>query len=351
MTMNILAQKADEPSGKFSGVIFGDYYYNASRDTGFAKLPNKATSGDKGVHGLQLRRIYLTYDYKFSSRFSSRFRLESDEANFTATGADKANKFGMFVKDAFIKWNYVANHELIVGIQGGPAFEVSEGVWGHRFLEKTILDLRGIVPSRDMAISLKGQIDSSGIFKYWVMYGNNSAGKPEADKYKRFYGHVEVTPIKNLSITAYTDFQTKAEITNAYDNKTDGNDILTAALFVGYKVKNKYSAGIETYYNKVENGYDNKTTLLDRTGMGMSVFGSFNINEKLAAVGRYDYFEPNSDSGAKGDTRNWVVAGFTYKPVERMIISPNVIFETYEDMGARKVTSTVTPRLSFSWTF
>lgn len=353
MTLNITAQKTDEqPSGKISGVIFGDYYYNAARDTGFAKLSNKATSGEKGVHGLQLRRIYLTYDYKFSSKFSSRFRLESDETNFTATGTDKANKFGVFVKDAYIKWNYVTNHELIIGLQGGPAFEISEAFWGHRFLEKTILDLRGIVPSRDMGISFKGQIDSTGFLKYWVMYGNNSPGKPESDKYKRFYGHVEVNPIKNLSITAYADYQTRAEIINAYDaNNAVGNDILTTAVFVGYKVKNKYSAGIETYFNKVENGYDNKTALLDRSGMGISVFGSFNFTEKLAAVGRYDYFEPNNDSNAKGDKRNWFLAGLTFKPVERMIISPNVILETYEDIGARKITNTVTPRLSFSWTF
>lgn len=352
LATNILAQKDDGPGGKLSGIIFGDYYYNAARDTGFTNLKNKATNGAKDVHGLQLRRIYFTYDYRFSSKFSSRVRLESDEANFTASSSNSANKFGMFVKDAFVKWNVIANHALIIGIQGGPAFEISEGVWGHRFLEKTILDLRGIVPSRDMAISLKGQIDSSGVIKYWLMYGNNSAGKPESDKYKRFYGHVEVTPVKNLSITAYADYQTKVDITNPYDaNKEVSNNILTVAFFIGYKAKDKYSAGIETYYNQVNNGYNNTTALLNKTGIGMSVFGSYIINPKLAAIGRFDYFEPNGDANAKGDTRNWFIAGLTYKPAEIMIISPNVILETYEDIGDTEIKSSVTPRLSFSWTF
>jgi hypothetical protein len=354
LTVSLSAQKADEPSGKMSGLIFGDYYFNAARDTGFANIKNAAVTGAKDVHGLQFRRINLTYDYKFSSKFSSRIRLESDEANFTASSSDKSSKFGVYIKDAWVKWNFSANHELIVGIQPTNAFEVAEAVWGNRFLEKTILDLRGYVGSRDMAISLKGKLDSTGIFKYWLMYGNNSASKPESDKYKRFYANVEITPVKNLSITAYADYQTKADIKNKYESNAEiNNDVLTAAFFVGYKVKNKYSAGVEAIYSSISNGYENKTdsVFVDKSGMGLSVFGSVNLAPKLAAFGRFDYFEPNSDSNVSGDKRNWYIAGLNYKPTEKIILSPNVIWETYEKVGAVDIKSSITPRISFSWTF
>jgi hypothetical protein len=352
MATGICAQKTDEPAGKISGVIFGDYYWNAMRDTGFSALKNTALSGLKDVHGLQLRRIYFTYDYKFSSKFSSRFRVESDEANFTANSSDNANKFGLFIKDAHIKWSVFSGHDLIIGIQPTPAFEVSEGIWGNRFLEKTIMDLRGIVPSRDMAISLKGRLDSSGIIKYWVMYGNNSPGKPEKDQYKRFFGQLEFTPLTNFSITLYADYQARQGIQNEYDSGNEvNNDILTLAFFSGYKMKDKYSAGFELYYNKINNGYTNNSSLLDKPGIGISIFGSVNITQKLTILGRYDYFEPNNQQDATGDKRNWFIAGMTVKPVERLIISPNIIIESYEKVDAIEIVSSVTPRLSFSWTF
>jgi len=352
MATGIYAQKSDEPAGKISGIIFGDYYWNAMRDTGFADLKNIASSGLKDVHGLQLRRIYFTYDYKFSSKLSSRFRVESDEANFTANSTDKATKFGLFIKDAHIKWNVVPGHDLIFGIQPTPAYEVSEGEWGNRFLEKTIMDLRGIVPSRDMAISLRGRIDSTGKVRYWLMYGNNSPGKPENDGYKRFYGHVELTPVKNVIITAYADYQVKKEIIDPFEVTNElKNDILTLAFFTSYKIKDKFSAGFELYYNKVNNGFNNGAFLVNKTGIGCSVFGSLNLTQKLTVTGRYDYFEPNSQEGSAGDRRNWFLGGMNYKAADRLIISPNIIIESYEKMGAIEIESSVTPRLSFSWTF
>ncbi len=350
--LNLSAQKTEEPSGKVSGLIFGDYYYNAVRDTGFANIKNAAVTGSKDAHGLQFRRINLTYDYKFSSKFSSRIRLESDEANFTVNSSDKSSKTSVYIKDAWVKWNFSANHELIVGLQPTNAFEVSEGIWGNRFLERTILDLRGYVASRDMAISLKGKLDSTGIVKYWLMYGNNSPSKPESDKYKRFYGNIELTPIKNLSITAYADYQTKADIKDKYNSNAEiANDILTTAFFVGYKVKNKYSGGVEAIYNKITNGFDNKldSVYLDKSGMGLSVFGSVNLAPKTSVFGRYDYFEPNAD--VSDDKRNWYIFGLSYKPTEKVILTPNIIMETYEKVGSTEIKSSITPRISFSWTF
>ena len=50
------------------------------------------------------------------------------------------------VKDAWLKWkNIFSGSDLIFGISPTPAFDVSEGAWGHRYLEKTIMDLDGIV--------------------------------------------------------------------------------------------------------------------------------------------------------------------------------------------------------------
>ena len=91
----LLAQ--DNSGGKISGYMFGDYFYNAARDTGISSLSNVVNGGKKDLNGFQLRRIYFTYDYTISENFSSRFRLEADQTANTSDG-----KVGVFVKDAYL---------------------------------------------------------------------------------------------------------------------------------------------------------------------------------------------------------------------------------------------------------
>ena len=55
---------------KFSGLMFGDLFYNAD-----AINPSK-----KDINGWQFRRIYITTDYNINEDFSSRFRLDVDQS-------------------------------------------------------------------------------------------------------------------------------------------------------------------------------------------------------------------------------------------------------------------------------
>ena len=343
----------DKPAGKVSGQFFMDYYYNAVRDTGIASLPNTASKGAEGVHGLQVRRIYLTYDYKFNSSLSSKFRLESDEANFTSNLAgDKANKFGMFIKDAFIKWNYTGSHELYLGLQGTPAYEISEGFWGNRYVEKTIMDLRGIHPSRDLGLSLRGGLDSAGVFKYWFMYANGTPSLPEGDKYKRYALSLEFNLIKDLGLTLFGEYLNKSEIDDAFNaDKKVSNNTINSAVFLGYKKKDKINCGVEAYYRITQNGNEFETNYEDKNGMGLSVFATYHISPKFNIYARYDKFEPNMHADKDGDTRNLIIAGIAVKPNEKLIVSPNLFFETYEKDGDVEIKNSITPRLTFSWGF
>lgn len=350
---DLISQISEELAGKISGLFFIDYFLNAQRDPDAFNLPNQATGGDQGVHGLRIRRIYFTYDYIFNSRFSSRFRLESDEANFTVnSNASKAGKFGVFVKDAYIKWNFKEGHELIIGIQNSPAYEISEMVWGNRYIEKTIMDLRQIVPSRDMAVSLKGKIDKKGIFNYWVMYGNNNPGKPETDKNKRYSALLEIIPLENLYFTLYTDLQDKPPVENVYNpGENLRNNTFTYAFFAGYRKRDLFSGGVELYKGTTQNGYQLATYYSALNSWAVSVFGTFTFNKKWNVFARYDFFEPNYHNSASGDIRNLIIAGFTVKPSEKFLITPNVCTETFESIGGTHYKSSVTPRINVSWGF
>jgi len=351
--------------GKFGGYMFSDYYYNVARDANFTSLSNSALSsnspGGTALQAFQMRRVYFTYDNDISEQFTTRFRLEVDQAANASNG-----KIGSFVKDAYIKWkNIFSGSDLIFGIQPPPAYEVSEAAWGYRSLEKTIMDLRGIVSSRDQGISLHGKITNDGMINYWVMLANNSANSPETDKYKRYYAHVQLKPTTNLQATLYVDYKDAADVLNSYTKNTVSNAALTTAVFLGYSEPFSYNIGIEGFLQSTSNALKDTSakTYNDKSAIGISVFGSFNIIPELAVVARYDNFNPSSDNNSKDPVhygtgtagnlaRNYIIAGLSWKVDKNVSIMPNVLYETYEaPKGGTTPDASVTARLTLYYIF
>ncbi len=327
---------AQDNNPKFSGLMFGDYFYNAS-----------SRSGNKDLNGFQLRRIYITTDYSISDNFSSRFRLEADQGEITNNG-----KITTMVKDAWLKWkNIFDGSDFIFGISPTPAFDVSEGAWGHRYLEKTIMDLNGIVPSRDLGIDLKGKFDHGGTVKYWLKIGNNSGNSPEVNKYKRFYGSLEFDPSPNFLITVYGDYASYPQVMNS-NNESVGNSAFVGAAFLNFKQKGSFSLGLEGYLKSQQNNYlkAGTTSLSSQSGFGVSVWAFVNFSETVQLVGRFDTVDPNTDKDKDG--KSLILAGFQFNPVKNVSVTPNVEVTSYQaDAPAGMDKSDVTPRVTFYWEF
>ncbi len=340
--------------GKFSGYMFGDYFYNIARDTAFshANLPNSALTGAKGDQAFQFRRIYFTYDNDISERFTARFRLEADQAANTSNG-----KIGVMVKDAYLRWKNVFKwNDLVFGLQPTADIDIVETAWGYRSLEKTIVDLRGIVSSRDLGLALKGKTDEAGIFSYWVLVGNGNGNAPENDKYKRFYLTAVVKPIKNLQVMAYADYGARANINDKFSTSvpkaTIANGTMTYHAFVGYAEPDKYSVGLEGFMTSTANGLSTTTAYKSKPSQGISAWASVNFQPDLALVGRYDFYDPNSDSDYKGDARNYFLGAFVWKPDKNVSIMPNVQIETYEAVpNGPTFETSVTGRLTLYYVF
>lgn len=342
----------DKNPAKFSGYMFGDYFYNVGRDTGISRISNKALSGAQDFNAFQFRRIYFTYDDEISSSFITRFRLEADQSANTSNG-----KIGVAVKDAYLNWkNVFSGSDLIFGIQPTPTFEVSEGAWGYRSLEKTIMDLRGIAPSRDLGIALHGRLDEKGDINYWVMIANGDGNSPATSKFHRYYAHIQVKPVTNFQITLYGDLKTQPDIndpaSHASPPATLSNNVMTTAIFAGYNEKDNYSLGAEGFLQSTSHGMNNGGTLQTKSAIGFSLFGSINLQKDVIAVARYDYFDPNTDSGSKGDSRNYVILGLTFKPDQRVSIIPNIQYEKYENpTTGPSLTPSLTARVTFYYVF
>ncbi len=366
----------------FSGYMFGDYYYNVARDSSFNhKNPANsalasAAPGPTSMQAFQWRRIYFTMDDNISETFAARFRLEADQSANPGTTAPAAGssadelvsgKIAPFVKEAWLAWrNIFQGSTLTFGNQLTPGFAISEANWGFRFLEKTIMDQKGLVGAVDMGISLRGKLTSDGMFNYWLMIGNNSGSglstgstngtTPEQNKYKRYYADIQVVPTSMWMGTVYVDYADAADLVT----KTGllGNSTLTEALYVGYgrstltaTVPTQTNIGVEGFMQQQSNGYTTSSgTLASRNVLGYWAYGVYYFVPEWAVVARYDFFDPNtgSDNAAKGDQRNYALGGLVYKPDARVFISPNVVYESYETpVVGPAIKASVTARLTF----
>jgi hypothetical protein len=321
---------------KFSGLMFGDLYYNA----------NAINPANKDVNGWQFRRIYVTTDYTISDNFSSRFRLEADQ-----TALASNNKISPIVKDAWLKWkNIFSGSDLIAGISSTPAYDVSEVVWGYRSLEKTIMDLYGIAPSKDLGIDLKGKFDEKGVFNYWVKLGNNSGNSPESNKYKRYYGLLEFKPSDNFLFTLYGDFASYAQKTDPFDGLTKNNSAIVTAGFINYKQGNAFSLGLEGFYKSQQNNYSpngDASALEAQNGFGISFWGTVSLTDMIGLVGRYDTYDPNTNGSASNDKHGLILGAIDFKVAPKVSIMPGIEVGTLQ--GASN--SDIQPRVTFFWEF
>lgn len=335
--------------GKFSGLSYFDYYYNVTRPSGLGALPNNALSGAKDMQAFQIRRFFFTYDDNPSTQLSTRFRIDADQSALATDG-----RITVYLKDASLTWKDIfRGSNLTVGLQPTPPFEVIEGVWNYRAIEKTILDLRGLVSTRDMGISLGGRIDREGIVDYRILIGDNSASKPASTKYRRYYGQIVLRPVRDLVIALYGDYNDRASIDDPYISGTLApNGVLTADGTVGFTVPGRFSVGVEVSHATAFHGYDDGTMLANLQALGISGFGSVNFVPSFALVGRFDYFDPNINANVLGDSRNYAVAGISWQPMPALQIIPNVLYEMYERMpNGTLPTAAMTARLTFSYVY
>ncbi len=371
----VVSASAARSQGKFSGVFYGDYFYNVARDTSAnrANLPNSALGGPVSNQGFVIRRVYFTYDYDLAEQFATRFRLELDETpNSSAQYAVLSNgNIGVFVKDAWLRWkNIFKGSDLYFGIQPTSAYEISEGTWAYRSLEKTIMDLRGVVSSRVLGIALRGKLDDDGMFGYWVTIANSNSGtQPKdlgqtlknGDKYNLYSLHLAFKPIKEMTLTLYGDYRPTFPVNDpastSVPRATESNNTFTGAVFASYKQENDFVLGAEAFTQQTSHGYTDPTSatsLKTLSKLGVSVFGWYNFSEDLGVIARYDYFDPKtgSNSAEQGDSRSYFLAGLTLKPAKNVQVVPNIQVETYESIpGGRSTDAAVTGRLSFLFSF
>ena len=208
---------ASTSSHKFSGLMFGDYYWYYKYHQ--AQIGDTDPTSVEGQQGLWFRRIYFTYDFKYNDKLSTRLRLEMN-SNGDFAGGDLVP----YVKDAYLKWVYKGNHQLTLGIQPTLTFDWLDGLWGLRHIEKTPADLYRIDSSRDFGLTFAGPTPVNGL-AYAAQFGNESGSGSETNtgKILRFEGRYERNP--GLALEGFYSFA----------NRPAGEDRHTAQAIGGLR--------------------------------------------------------------------------------------------------------------------
>jgi len=296
---------------KFSGLMFGDYYYFKN---------DNATAFDK-QQGFWFRRIYFTYDRTFSPAVSTRLRLEADSNGKLASPAAAINPY---VKDAWVKWAYSGKHQLIVGIQPTPNVDFNESIFGLRHIEKTPQDLYRIDSSRDFGVSLTGPLNQDNTLQYTAQLANDSGSNSEIDKYKAV--RLAVRYVSNPGFVAEGFY--------GYYFKPLGANRLTIEALGGYQgPQGRLVIQYLHHTRQPATGTTNPVTTINVT----SGFGVWIVKPgKFSVIGRFDHSDANPDAAgidylplSKSAPFNLGIAGFEYYIHPSVRFSPNVEWVSY----------------------
>lgn len=322
---------SDEPKpGRFSGYVFGDYYYF---------LQDHDRTFDDGQNGLWFRRVYLTYDRDLGAAWTTRLRLEFNSPSLQET----QDRLRPYLKDVYLKWTGGA-HSLLLGLSPTPTLELVEASWSFRHLEKTALDLHRWAESRDTGLAAKGSFDKAKRFGYHAMVGTGTGTRNEVDKDKRFYLSLSARPAKRWVFEAYGD----------WEPHPDHADLATLQVFGGFEAP-RVKAGVQYAHQTRQQGSASADLELDI----LSAWGSGKISEKTLWVVRIDRgFDPDPsgasipylpfDPTAKSTL---VIAGLEHLPIPSVHLTPNVEIVAYDGSGGSKPKTDVVARLTLYWTF
>jgi len=370
--------KADtsfKPSGKLWGYAFGDYYYKAHSDSLNRGGSNQYTGIEKGRNAFQIRRVYLGYHYDISPKFAAELLLAAEDNVTTSTGVTSGDllrddKLSFYIKLANVRWkNIWKGTDLIIGQVATPAFSlVSEPIWGYRFVERTVADIRR-TPSYDLGAALQGKFDRKANFGYNLMIGNGSGAKPENDKFKRSYADVYAKFLdKRIVVDLYADYE------RLHNTSTWHHSRNMVKGFVAYTTA-VFTVGIEAFINHGQNDVvgikplQRDTISANAKAISAYLKGSI-VKDKLGFFTRLDSYNPdvnyNSDLyfSYKGLTGNYepnnkelfFTAGLDFTPVKNVHFIPNVWYNRYTSNRAGLAGSAyrdhdLVYRLSFYYAF
>jgi len=154
-----------------SGRIYADISDISSKVNG-VEANSKGTSGIPAANGFgtDVKRFYVGIDHKFTDMFSVNVTTD-----FQTTSTNSGNLDTVFIKKAYLAINVSPALNVTVGANDMPWIPYAEGIYGYRFVEKTVTDRLGYGTSSDWGVHAAGKLND--IFSYDVAMVNGNGYK------------------------------------------------------------------------------------------------------------------------------------------------------------------------------
>ena len=275
-------------------VVGGKVFFNHTTDL-----------AEGGINAFNMKRAYLTYSDDVSEDVS--YKMTYDMGENDAGSAHTA-----FLKVAMMKWKTGLGN-VTIGMQGMNMFKTMENTWGHRFIAKMPMDTYGYSASADLGVGITrsfGSVSTSALI-------TNGGGykKVESDSHKKISLHAVYGESK-LNKKDGFNFGTSYSLEPSDVDSTSIENINVTGLFAGYAGKG-FRCGFEFDNRWVfqENEFDENSNII-------SVYGTYQLNDKLSILARLD--QVDTDISSDGGGVQAIIAGVHYSAAKDLTIAPTV---------------------------
>ena len=343
------AAKSGYPTGKISGLMFGDYYwyYQRHRDP----ISDTDPTSIEGQHGLWFRRIYFGYDFAYSEKLATRFRLE-----LNSDGQFSGGDIVPYLKDAYVRWSYQGSQQLTFGIHPSVTFDWLDGFWGLRHVEKTPADLYRLDSSRDFGFTLHGPIAVNGL-SYAVQLGNESGSGSETQEGKILRVEGRFDRNRGMALEGFYSL----------GRRPAGEHRQTAQGIAGFR-NDAARAGVQYLWQERQSGQDDVPDQTITVWSGFAVWDFlpkkadvfFRLDDVKGDLGGVETGLPGAEGidywilSSQSPFKTWILGGEWYlHPAVR--VSPNLELVRYAsapdpvNFPGKRQDSML--RLTFFWTF
>jgi hypothetical protein len=312
---------AGVPIPTIDGKIFADL-------TDITQENNGTDTANSGT-GADVKRFYLIVNESFDSMWSA--KLETDATYNSGQQVD------VYMKNAWLQMTADPAFWVRLGESDMPWIPFDEGLYGHRYIENTLIDRLHFGNSADWGLHIGGDVDGK-LLSYQLSAVNGAGYKnPTRSKDLDLEGRVSLQPLSGvtLAIGGYTgklgqdkddQFLTVAGASVPQTYRTATRlDALAAYTAYGLRVGIEYFSA-SNWTNGLTGGSDvpelassGKANPSDKAD-GTSVFASYDFTPMWGVFGRWDQAKLSQDL-APGLKDQYFDVGLEAHPIKNVDVA------------------------------
>jgi len=277
--------------GKPSAKIFSNFNYDMS-----------AVDTEHAYKAFEIKRAYLGYNYSFDNNLSAKITFD--------VGADDVSVYTAYLKIAALSWKATDKLTVNFGQVGTNNFKFQEKAWGKRYIAKSAQDQQKWASAADAGLTADYKLSEKLSIDAQVL--NGEGYKKAQGKNGLFRGGLGLTYTMSESLA----LRVNRDINPRASYGTDDASQHITALAITYSGNNFNLGADKSVMTNAGNQIDVNKDLL-------SVYGTYNLNEKYALFGRYDDVASEEEWDIENDG-NFTVFGLERQMAKGVKLAINI---------------------------